>query len=249
MELRSVIRFLIPQCLTASRAILGGMALLAAIYQEAHWAATYITYGALTDGLDGAAARWLKSTSDFGVLFDLFSDYLCYIVAPMALSLLILPEKPTGAVLCLLALPLLTGAIRYARNGNWGKTQEFATVGFPGIGTVVYAFFIVTLVFTDLKSLWGIRFVETAMCIVIPALSILTTSSLRYPKLMKYSWFFVIIFTAFMVMPFLWTRLLAGISLSLGCLYTVLSPFLLSRSQFHGTVQSSQNSTDDGLFR
>jgi CDP-diacylglycerol--serine O-phosphatidyltransferase len=223
------IRFLVPQCLTGSRVVLGGLALLAAVYREAHLSATLITFGALTDGLDGMAARWLESTSDFGLLFDLFSDYLCYIISPMALSLLLFPEKPANWILSILALPLLAGAIRYARNGNWGKTQEFAALGFPGIGTVIYAFFIVTLVFTDLRSLWGNLFVEIAIYIIVPGLSILMISPIRYPKLMKHFWIFVPVLIGFTIMPFVCTRLLAGIALSLGFLYTVLSPFFMHR--------------------
>ncbi len=42
-------------------------------------AATFITLGAVTDGLDGWAARRLGVSSPFGALFDYFCDYLCFV--------------------------------------------------------------------------------------------------------------------------------------------------------------------------
>ena len=73
---------IVPQLLTATRVVLGTYALMAALDGHLYVAATLISLGAVTDGLDGLAARWLNAASSFGALFDYFADYLCYVIAP-----------------------------------------------------------------------------------------------------------------------------------------------------------------------
>jgi CDP-diacylglycerol---serine O-phosphatidyltransferase len=231
---REQINFLIPQILTGFRVVLGGLALFQAIRGQAHWAATWITYGALTDGLDGIAARRLKATSDFGAAFDLFSDYLCYIVAPVALSLHFFGGEPGAGTLIILGLPLLAGAIRYSRNIGWGRTQLFETVGIPGLATVIYSFCIVTLYFSKAGEVIGTEWIRRMLLILVPMLSGLMVSTIRFSKLMKHHWIFFPVMIGFLVMPFAFTQLFASIAFALGFVYTVLSPILIHARQLKG---------------
>ena len=72
--------------LTGSRVALGAAATVAALDGRFHTAAALITLGAATDILDGLLARRLGVASAFGALFDTFSDYLCFVVAPWTLT-------------------------------------------------------------------------------------------------------------------------------------------------------------------
>ncbi|MBZ5616771.1 MAG: CDP-alcohol phosphatidyltransferase family protein [Acidobacteriia bacterium] len=224
---RDKIRFLIPQVFTGARVVLGGIALFEAMRGQTHWAATWITYGAVTDGLDGIVARRLSAASDFGALFDLFADYVCYIVAPVALSLSFFETAPGAIVFVLLGSPLLAGAIRYARNIQWSRVQSFEVVGIPGLGTVIYSFFIVTLVFARPEEVIAIEWVRHTVLVLVPALSCLMISPIRFSKLMKYQWIFFPVMAGLLIMPFAFTRLFSSITLALGFLYTVISPLLM----------------------
>jgi len=191
---------------------------------QTHWAATWITYGALTDGLDGIVARKMSATSDFGALFDLFADYLCYIVAPVALSLSFFDAGPGAMALILLGSPLLAGAVRYARNIQWSRAQSFEVAGIAGLGTVIYAFFIVTLVFSRPQEVIGMEWVRLTILILVPLLALLMVSTIRFSKLMKFHWIFFPVMVGFLIMPFAFTRLFSAITLALGFLYAVISP-------------------------
>ncbi len=227
--------FLVPQALTASRIAFGGGAVAAAIHADANLAATLITLGAVTDGLDGPIARMLGVSSDFGAIFDYFSDYLCYVVAPSILSLTLF-NKPGGLFsIVVFSLPLLTGAIRYARNGLRLRNEDFAEVGFPGLGTVIYGFFIVTVTFIRPEGFMSPILINRLMLCVVLLVSCLMVLPVRYPKLMKYKWISAVVLPGFILMPFFLTRILAAITLALGCVYTFVSPFFMRHPAVRGT--------------
>jgi len=225
----SRLRFVIPQAITASRIVLGGSALYAAAFHRIGLAATLITLGAVTDGLDGPLARRLGVSSEFGALFDYFADYLCYIVAPVALSLLLAGETAGPFSLVALGFPLLTGAIRYSRNAGLIKTETFDDVGIPGLGTVFFAFFIVTLAFLDPGPVIGAELLKGILISTVVAVSCLMILPVRYPRLMKFRWIAAPILLGFALMPFVYTRTLAAVALALGFVYTAISPFFMKK--------------------
>lgn len=212
---------LIPQLLTASRLVLGGAALIAAIEGNLRLAATLITLGAVTDGLDGPVARALGATSPFGALFDYFSDYLCYIVAPWALSRALV-EQLAGVgrgMEVLLALPLLTGAIRYARNGVLVAAASREVKELPGLGTVFFAFVGVTAVFTDAGGWLSGGRLAALVVVLVSAFSLLMVVPLRYPKLTTIKGASPAVLVLLACMPFVGTRIIAGAAFALGMLY------------------------------
>jgi CDP-diacylglycerol---serine O-phosphatidyltransferase len=133
---RAAARVAAPQILTAARLVLGAGALAAAADGRLITAATLITLGTFTDGLDGPLARRLGVATPFGALFDYFADYVCYIVAPWGLARALVPSAPA----LVMALPFLTGAARYARNGVTVTAAGGAVDELPGLGTVFFAF-------------------------------------------------------------------------------------------------------------
>lgn len=229
-DLYENLRFGFPQAVTASRVALGGWALFAAVFRQPDLAARLITLGAVTDGLDGPLARRLGVSSDFGSLFDLFADYLCYIVAPVVLSFVILEARPEAWSAVLLALPLLAGAVRYSRNALRSRSESFADVGFPGLGTVIYAFFIVTLTHLLQAGWFDARLSQWLLMILVPSLSVLMVTPVRYPKLLKYRWISIPILPGFVVMCFFQTALLSAVTLALGFVYTAASPFFIRQN-------------------
>jgi archaetidylserine synthase len=227
--LQQVLRFCIPQTFTAARVALSGGALFAAVLGQTVLAAKLLTLGAVTDGLDGIAARKLGTTSEFGALFDYFADYLCYIVVPVILSFRLAGEPRSFLSLAILGLPLLVGCLRYARNAIWLRREDFAEVGIPGLGTLIYAFFIITLVFLDLEETVGTLIMNRVVLITVLWLSCMMALPVRYPKLMKFKLILVPILVGFCVMTFAFTKFLAAIALALGFVYTVISPFFVSQ--------------------
>ncbi|RPI23653.1 MAG: radical SAM protein [Acidobacteria bacterium] len=216
--------FGIPQVFTAARILLAGWALSAAARGEAHLAATLIIYGTVTDALDGKLARRLGSTSEFGGLFDYFADYFCYIVAPWFLSTSLLPQGLNPVLTLSLGLPLLAGAVRYARNGLLLRTENFEQVGFPGLGTVFYTNLITAWVFLGSNTN---RLGALVLGLVVPMFSVLMVSPVRYPKLVTSKLVCLPVLLGLIVMPFFLTRYLATLALILVSAYVLVGPFVM----------------------
>lgn len=223
-------RFLVAQVLTAMRIALAGAAILFTLAGQSVVAAKLITSGVLTDILDGPIAARLGVATDFGALFDYFADYLCYIVAPVILSNTFF-QRSTVSYALLVTLPLLTGAVRYARNAGLLKKESFGQLGFPGLGTVFYALFIVGVVLVDLEQLLGPARLRLVLCGTVPVFSFLMVLRVRYPKLTTSKAISgpVLLFLA--VLPFAFTKWLAGCMLFVVLAYTTISPFLINREE------------------
>lgn len=219
MRFNHLVRVGIPQVLTGSRIAFGAAAIIAVSHGNAHLAATLITLGAVTDGLDGPAARWLGGGTTFGIWFDYFSDYVCYIIAPWVLSRLLLPDA--GALVeGVLAIPLVTGAIRYARNGLALNTGGPQVPELPGLGTVFYAFVPVTAVFLDAPPAafaWG----PGVFVGMIVTFAVLMNVPLRFPKLATARWASPAVLVLLAVQPFWMTRPIAAATLVIGVGYVL----------------------------
>src|SRR5215208_1534267 len=101
------LRSALPHVLTASRVVIGAVALNAALDGNFARAAACITATAVVDGLDGKLARRLNVSSPFGGVFDYFCDYLCFLVAPWALTRGLLGAARGPLADAILALPLV----------------------------------------------------------------------------------------------------------------------------------------------
>ena len=139
-------RAIAANAVTIVRVPLGAAALLASLDGRLTAAATLITVCAVLDGVDGKVARWLAATSPFGALFDYFCDYLCFIVAPWALTRAVVGANG-GAADAILIVPLVTGAARYARSGVIVTSRNEEVQDLPGLATMFFAFVGVVAVF------------------------------------------------------------------------------------------------------
>ena len=223
-------RGVVPNALTAARIPLGAAAVVAAADGRVERAAALITLGAVTDGLDGWAARRLGHVSAFGALFDYFCDYLCFVVAPWMLTRALLASDHSTVRDVLLILPLLTAAIRYTRNGLIvGFTGEDAPP-LPGLGTVFFAFLSVTAVFLDAPQLMDPQLFAWTMTTAVVVVSAMMVSPITYPKLVAFRGASPLVILLLACMPFLGTRILAAVVLVGGLLYAIVTPLLVARS-------------------
>jgi phosphatidylserine synthase len=223
-------RAVVPHVLTGARVPLGAAALVAAAEGALVLSATLITIGAVTDGLDGWAARRLGTTGPFGALFDYFCDYLCFVVAPWMLTRSLLATELSIVHELLLGVPLVTAALRYAQNGLTVSSTNEELRALPGLGTVFFAFLSVASVFLD-ASRWfdgrAFAWTITAMTVLFSALMV---APVTYPKLSAVPGASPAVMVLLACMPFLGTRLLAAIMLVAGLLYAVGAPLLVRRT-------------------
>ena len=79
------LRYIVPNSFTALSLVFGLVSIVASSsgnYQLASW---LILWGVLLDKLDGASARLLNASSEFGVQFDSFADFVVFGIAPASL--------------------------------------------------------------------------------------------------------------------------------------------------------------------
>lgn len=232
---RRRLRAAAPQLLTGARVVLGAAATVAAFDGRFHAAAALITAGAASDILDGLLARRLGVASAFGALFDTFSDYLCFVVAPWALTRALVAAGGSVTHEALVGLPLLTGAVRYARNSLLVVAAGREVRELPGLATVFFAFLPVAAVFLDARPLVGGFVLSTALTFMVVTFSLLMVAPVRYPKLTRARGMSAAVLVPLVVMPFFGTRVLAGAMVVAGLLYVALA-HLLARGPAPGAV-------------
>jgi CDP-diacylglycerol---serine O-phosphatidyltransferase len=223
------LRVAVPQVLTGSRVVLGAAAVVNAWDGRFYQAAVLITLGAVTDILDGLLARRLGVAGAFGALFDTFTDYFCFVIAPWALTRALAGAEGSVVHEALVGLPLLTGAVRYARNSLLIATRAQEVRELPGLATVFFAFLPVAAVFLDASALVGAPRLSAILTFFVVVFSLLMVTSVRYPKLTNFRGASTPVLILLVAMPFLGTRVLAGVMLVAGLLYVALTPLFTRR--------------------
>lgn len=131
---------------TATGAILGLLALAAALERRFDLAFLWLGLAGVVDGVDGTFARWLRVTERAqrfdGAVLDLVVDYVTYVLVP-AVILLMAGVLPPALALPVVGVLCFTAALYFADTGM--KTEEGGFRGFPAVWNVV-AFYV--LVFT-----------------------------------------------------------------------------------------------------
>ena len=79
------VRYLVPNGCTALSMLFGCASAVCSSTQQFELAAWLILWGVLLDKLDGLMARLMNATSNFGVQFDSFADFIVFGIAPAAL--------------------------------------------------------------------------------------------------------------------------------------------------------------------
>ncbi len=83
--MKSHLKYAVPNGFTAMSMLFGLASVAASASGDFDTAAWMVLWGVLLDKLDGASARLLKASSEFGVQFDSFADFIVFGVAPAAL--------------------------------------------------------------------------------------------------------------------------------------------------------------------
>jgi CDP-diacylglycerol---serine O-phosphatidyltransferase len=236
----------VPQMLTGSRAALGAASMITALNGRLYLAAVLITLGAVTDLLDGFIARRLGVASAFGALFDTFTDYLCFVVAPWFLTRALVAADQSLIHELLLGSPLVMGAMRYARNSLLIVNQSQEVRELPGLATVFFAFLPVVAVFLDARSLIGLPQLSAGLTFFVVCFSLLMVAPVRYPKLSRFRGMTAVTSVLLVVMPFLGTRALAAVMLVVGLLYVALAHTLThERTRFAASPNAERAGIGD----
>lgn len=231
LQPRHLIRVAIPQLLSGGRLVLAAAALVSAVESRLFLSASLIAWGGVLDGLDGWLARKLDAETRFGALFDYFCDYACFIIAPWTLARALLSDTRSPLQEAWLAVPLVTGAIRYARNGVSLIAPADDDRDLPGLGTVFFAFVCVAAVFLDARALMDPASLNVVLFAFVSTFSVMMIVPIRYPKLTRFRGASPVALVLLAIMPIVGTRVLAGTMLVLGVLYAAVAPLLVRRPQ------------------
>ena len=187
----SVLRYSIPNSLTALSLLLGLGSIVTAQIGELEFAAWLIVWCGLLDTMDGIAARLLKATSSFGAEFDSMADLISFGVAPGVLIFnaglqIAGVEVESGQFWVLLAacgVFVLAGAMRLARfnlTSSEPRTGWFAGIPITAAGGgLLSSMVIVLLRHDDIAVLLPLHLYFPILMFV---LALLMISRLRFPK-------------------------------------------------------------------
>lgn len=187
----SVLRYSIPNSLTALSLLLGIGSIVTTQIGDLEFAAWLIVWCGLLDTMDGIAARLLKATSSFGAEFDSMADLVSFGVAPGVLifnaGLQIAGiEVESGQFWVLLAacgVFVLAGAMRLARfnlASSKPRTGWFAGVPITAAGGGLISSMVIVLVrHDDISTSLPLHLYLPILMFV---LALLMISRLRFPK-------------------------------------------------------------------
>ena len=187
----SVLRYSIPNSLTALSLLLGLGSIVTAQIGDLEFAAWLIVWCGLLDTMDGIAARLLKATSSFGAEFDSMADLISFGVAPSVLIFnaglqIAGVEVESGQFWVLLAscgVFVLAGAMRLARfnlASSKPRTGWFAGIPITAAGGgLLSSMVIVLLRHDDIAVLLPLHLYLPVLMFV---LALLMISRLRFPK-------------------------------------------------------------------
>ena len=146
----------IPSALTLLNLSCG---VLSIILLDIFWSPILLIIAAVFDLFDGAIARKLNATSDFGKELDSLSDMVSFGVAPAILYWLLIPTEAYWLMVAPLVIPVFA-AIRLARFNITPSRNEFEGIPAPSV-----AMFFVGI---TLAVYWGQPFVTNLISMEVP---------------------------------------------------------------------------------
>lgn len=169
--------YLIPHLFTLGNAFFGFSAVVMVASGSTVAGAYFILLGALLDALDGRIARYVGTTSEFGVQLDSLADLVSFCFAPAFLiySTYLYRLDPFGFFIA--ALFFLAGMVRLAR---FNVIHDQQTIFFLGIPTTIAGCFLTTLLLSlqEFKMSEGIL---AFFALSVPLLSFLMVSRVPFP--------------------------------------------------------------------
>ena len=144
-----------------------------------------VLWGVLLDKLDGTAARALNATSEFGVQYDSFADFVIFGIAPAAILYFALTPSGDNAIftipLVVSGLFIVANSARLARFNVDSGPDDGVFIGIPTtlVGALLASSFLVAKGYDQLE-LWKqwapILWIVCALAMV---------SNIRLPKLKR----------------------------------------------------------------
>lgn len=185
--MQSNARYLIPNSFTALSMLFGLGSVVCSTSGNFTLAAWMILWGVLLDKLDGSAARLFNASSEFGVQFDSFADFVSFGIAPAALVLYRLKAMPafrdeTNAMLLLLCAGAFVVAVsarlaRFNVSEPPGGDKIFYGIPTTLIGAILATYFLTIDIHTT-NPIW-----LKAMAGMLVVGGVLEVSNVRLPKL------------------------------------------------------------------
>ena len=187
----SYLRYTIPNSFTALSLLLGVASIVTTQLGDLELAAWIIVWCGLLDVLDGASARLLKATSNFGAEFDSMADLVAFGVAPAVLMLnagmqlggIDYDSGQFWVLMVATAVFVLAGAMRLAR---FNLVSDRPSTGwFTGIpitaagGAIVSSVVLVLIYYPDIAASLPLHLYMPVLMFV---LALLMISRLRFPK-------------------------------------------------------------------
>lgn len=182
------LKYFAPNSFTAVSLVLGLASVVCSTRGHYELAAWMILWGTLFDKADGTVARLCNATSEFGVQFDSFADFVSFGIAPAALVYFRLANESStppvflGAAAAFYALAL---SVRLARF-NITTGGEGVFFGIPGtfMGALIASAFLTALKYKLPASVFG----YFPSVLVVGAIAMVSTVRLPKLKARKNKW-------------------------------------------------------------
>jgi CDP-diacylglycerol--serine O-phosphatidyltransferase len=175
---------IVPSLFTIANIFVGFLAIVNAMEGRVVTASWLILVAGIFDVLDGKVARFIRSTSEFGIEFDSLADVVSFGVAPSLVVYQAFFHRLGAPGVALSFLPLLFGGIRLARFNiqvSGDDKESFIGLPIPAAASTISAYVIFNY------DLWeGLRFPALLVPVVI-TVSLLMVSTLEYDAMPKFS--------------------------------------------------------------
>lgn len=170
---------LVPNLLTTGN-LFSGLFSILAVFQERYLAAAIAILVALVfDMLDGKSARWMNSTSQFGVEYDSLADLVSFGVAPGLLIYAWALSAHGMAGSAVMFAFVACGALRLARFNVTAPASE--SKYFSGLPIPAAASVLATLVIFDLHVLQMGKGIKPVLILILTlTLAFLMVSTVKY---------------------------------------------------------------------
>ena len=173
----------IPNIISMASLFLGFLSILNSYIDNYLLACYFILIAAILDSLDGAVARALGVSSEFGKELDSLVDLISFCLAPSILIYILYSQNMPGISGEIIAFaPLLLGVIRLAQfNVSDGDGVSY----FKGLPTTFNAIFICSLIiYVDSVQLTSPQYSDPKLLLpIIMASSFLMVTKVRYSKI------------------------------------------------------------------
>ena len=177
------IKKLIPNLISMASLFLGFLSILNSFIDNYLLACYFIFIAAILDSLDGAVARALGVSSDFGKELDSLVDLVSFCLAPSILVYILYSQDMPGISGEVIAFaPLLLGVIRLAQ---FNVSDSDGVSYFKGLPTTFNAIFICSLImYVDSVKLVDPQYSDPRLLLpIIMTSSFLMVTKVRYSKI------------------------------------------------------------------